>query len=224
MTLAVLAVRRRVENGSRPRDTRAPASRGRVRPRRARATRTPRRGCRPRCRPSRRDGVPSPPNAAAFFAVHSERTPTVVERRGERMLGREPVVDRHHDRARGVRDLARDRDRTARRCRSSSRRRGSTRSPEGRDRATAGTRAPVRRRRRGPRPRTRPRPRPRPSRRASRIRRALPAAARCSAGSSPAALTRSHTAWACGCNGITRSRAPRATRRPRRPRSPGRAA
>ena len=37
-----------------------------------------------------------------------ERGPAVVERRRKRMLGREPVVDRHHDRARRVRELASD--------------------------------------------------------------------------------------------------------------------
>ena len=80
----------------------------RDRPRRARAARTPRRGCRPRCRPPTAMRDASPPNSAACVAAHSQRAPAVVERRRERVLGREPVVDRHDDRARRVRELAGD--------------------------------------------------------------------------------------------------------------------
>ena len=50
----------------------------------------------------------SPPNSAACATVHWSALPAVVERRRKRMLGREPVVDRHDDRARRVGELAGD--------------------------------------------------------------------------------------------------------------------
>ena len=144
---------------------------------------------------------PAPPRSRVthFVAVHA-----VVERRGVRMLGREPVVDRDHDAAGALRERARRAGRTPRRCRPRSRRRGSRRAPcSSRRSRPAGRSAPARRRR--------PRPRPSAPRRRGRTcfaKLAARLARTCSGvdswtGGSPAASASASTFLICGSSSGT---------------------
>ena len=203
---------------SRRRDTRAPAARAPGRPRRAAQQRAHRGEVaaravahRPRAASRRRR------TSAAFVDRPRERPPAVVERRRERMLGREPVVDRHHDRARRVRDLARDEvvlldaaDRPAAAVEvHDDRQVGIGRRPVHAHRNAVGVD--------DPRPRTPARVRP-PRHRdehAATVARSLAAARRSAAISRASRSSRSQKACACGCSGTSgrpeRARAARAT-------------
>ena len=161
----------------------------------------------------------SPSNSDALRGDPLQRGPAVVERRRERVLGREPVLDRHDDRARCVRERSGRSCRRRRRCRSSSRRRGSTRRPAGCRPPTAGTRAPERRRRRDRRPRIdvgSPAARTGVQHRETVARLLQLLVGR---GRPPIAFTMSQSCWACGCSG-TRQPISKTSLHARRPQGP----